>query len=167
MPPWAPLIPTVLAALAFGLYYGATDGYYVPSESMLPVLEKGDQFRAEVWFSLRSGPKREQIWVVSNPEPADNNGYFLVKRVVGLPGEMVLVKNGKLYIDGKAWDEPYVKEKPTYKWGPKKLASDEYFVLGDNRNESKDSHVWGPVKREGFIGRAFVRYWPLSRFKWF
>lgn len=166
LPPWAPLIPTVLIALAVGLYYGGTDGYYVPTESMLPTLQKDDQFRAEIWYSPRQGPRRGEIWVLSNPRPMDGNGYFLVKRVIGLPGEKVAVKDGKVLIDGKPLDEPYVAEAADYKYGPRKLGDNEYFVLGDNRRNSQDSHVWGPIKQEGFIGRAFVRYWPPSRFKW-
>jgi signal peptidase I len=167
VPPWLPLIPTVLLAVGVGLFYGATDGYYVPTESMVPTLQKDDQFRAEVWHSVRQGPRRGEIWVLSNPDPADGNGYFLVKRVIGLPGEKVLVKNAQVQVNGKALDEPYVETASDYRYGPLTLGPEEYFVLGDNRPESKDSHVWGPVKKDAFIGRAFVRYWPLNRFKWF
>jgi signal peptidase I len=149
-----------------GLYYGATDGYYVPTESMEPTLQKDDQFRAEIWHSRQVGPQRGQIWVLHNPHPGDGNGSFLVKRVVGVPGDKVAVKDGHLLINGSPQSESYVKEAPKYRYGPVKLGEEEYFVLGDNRNKSQDSHAWGPVKRQGLIGRAFVRYFPLSRFKW-
>jgi len=166
MPPWLPLIPTVLLAAGIGLYYGATDGFYVPSESMEPTLQKGDQFRAEVWHSLQEGPKRGQIWVLHNPRPIDDNGPYLVKRVVGLPGEKIAVAKGKLLIDGKPLEERYVQEPIKYMIKPVTLGADEYWLLGDNRNNSQDSHAWGPAKRKGLMGRAFVLYWPFEHFKW-
>ena len=166
MPPWLPLIPTSLLAVGVGLYYGATDGYYVPSESMEPTLQKDDQFRAETWHSPEVGPHRGEIWVLHNPSPADGNGPYLVKRVVGMPGEKVAVKGGHLLVNGKPLTESYVKEAPKYKYGPVKLKDDEYFLLGDNRNKSHDGHAWGPLKRRALIGRAFLIYFPLPRFKW-
>jgi signal peptidase I len=166
MPPWLPLIPTALLAVLVGLYYGGTDGYYVPTESMEPTLQKDDQFRAEIWHSARVGPSRGQIWVLHNPRPGDGNGSFLVKRVVGMPGDKIAISGGRLVVNGEAQKEGYVKEAATYRYGPVKLKDDEFFVLGDNRNKSQDSHAWGPIKRQVLIGRAFVLYLPLNRFKW-
>jgi len=83
----------------------------------------------------------------------------MLKRIIGLPGEEVLIKSGVVYIDGFALDEPYLKNLPDYEWGPKKVPADNYFVLGDNRSESDDSHRWGFVPEELISGRVELVFW--------
>jgi signal peptidase I len=166
LPPWLSLLGTTLAALGCGVLLMATRPYIVPSESMEPILEKGDRFRADVLIAPRQGPRRGEIWVLQNPQPDDGNGPILVKRVVGLPGDRVAVGDGKLILNGSAQEEPYVRDSARYETPTRRLQEGEYWVLGDNRNHSEDSHAWGPIGRSAFVGRAFVRYAPLSRFGW-
>ncbi len=129
--------------------------YQIPTASMAPALAPGDR----ISVNRRSGtPKRGEIWVFSMP-----NGSHLVKRVVGLPGETVEVAGGRVLIDGAPIAEPYVTAPTTYAMPPVRLGPDEYFMLGDRRNGSNDSHVWGPLPRDRLIGRAEYRYWPKSR----
>ncbi len=107
-------------------------------------------------FALRRG----QV-VVFNP--LDNQGDPLIKRVIGLPGETIEIRDGAVLIDGAALDEPYVNGLQTMcsaYCGPQKLAPDSYFVMGDNRVNSMDSRAFGPVPAEHFIGRVVLRYWP-------
>ncbi len=110
------------------------------------------------WPGFRE-PNRGDVIVFRYP---GNLSQKFIKRIIGLPGEMVEVGNGVVYIDGEPLDEPYLKERPRYIYPRKTLAPNEYFVLGDNRNNSHDSHVWGPLPRVDLIGEAWVRYWPLS-----
>jgi signal peptidase I len=126
--------------------------FYIPSASMAPTIAWGDR----ITIDRRAGlPARAEIWVMSMP-----NGGCLVKRVIGLPGETIEVSGGRVLIDGKPISEPYLAAPITYAMPPVKLGPDEYFVLGDNRNVSNDSHIWGPIGKSRFLGRAELRYRP-------
>ena len=95
----------------------------------------------------------------------------LIKRVIGLPGDTIQGIGGQVYINGKPLNEPYLSAGvvatagavPLYK---QKIPAGEYFLMGDNRGESKDSRYFGPIKGSQIVGRAFVRVWPLGRFGW-
>jgi signal peptidase I len=143
-------LAAAVLAVAFLSY---TKRYEVPSASMEPTLRTGDLFRADIHFAPKQDPKRGEIWVFTSPEP-ENGTTDMVKRVIGLPGETVAVKGGKVLINGKPLDEPYITEPPMYDTKPTKLDSDEYWMLGDNRNNSSDSSEWGPLQRHAFSGRA-------------
>lgn len=91
---------------------------------------------------------------------AKDGGYSLIKRIVGLPGEKVEIRNGQVYINDQALHEPYVREPAHYQAPPEVVPPGAYFVLGDNRNNSSDSHVFGVVPAAEILGRAWVRYWP-------
>lgn len=86
-----------------------------------------------------------------------------IKRVIGLPDETISVDNGRIFINGEPLKETYVKEPPFYTMPPIKIPSDAIFMMGDNRNNSKDSHVWGPLPLKNVIGHAIIRFWPPQR----
>ncbi|MCY7335464.1 MAG: signal peptidase I, partial [Chamaesiphon sp.] len=92
-----------------------------------------------------------------------------IKRVIGLPGDRIEVKDGKVYINGKVISEKYLDEAPDYNWSSTALTPDgivpkgHYLVLGDNRNNSYDSHYWGFVPQDKIVGKAVVRFWPIDR----
>lgn len=107
-------------------------------------------------------PERGDVVVLHNPRNTDED---YIKRVIGLPGETVTILRGVVYINGVQLVEPYIAAEnicTTLCDGEWTMASDEYFVLGDNRRNSTDGHVFGPIKQKLIIGKAWVRYWPLS-----
>ncbi len=106
-------------------------------------------------------PSRGDIIVFYPPNPSEEP---FIKRVIGLPGEEVRVEKGVVYIDGVALNEPYIKASPDYN-GTWDIPTDSLFVLGDNRNNSFDSHSWGMVPLSNVIGKAELVYWPPAAWK--
>ena len=119
---------------------------------------------ANMTYRVRD-PTRDDILVF--PYPYQDNTYY-IKRIIGLPGETVQILSGMVYIDGMRLDEHYgneIMENPGIAEEPLTLGEDEYFVLGDNRNNSSDSRASdvGLIHRKDLIGRAWIRVWPLSQ----
>ncbi len=135
--------------------------YTIPSNSMAPTIAAGD--RVGVQSRSNPRPNRGEIWVFNLPAAPTQPTVTLVKRVIGLPGEKVEVANGAVRIDGRILEEPYITGLIRYTMPPIDLGSNEYFMLGDSRNTSQDSHIWGPLPRSHFIGPVTVRVWPLKR----
>jgi signal peptidase I len=124
---------------------------------MSPALAPGDRVVADV--HPLSSPRRGELWVFRIP-PERN---LAVKRVIGLPGETVEVASGRVLVDGRPLAEPYVAVPASNAVPPTKLKSGEYYLLGDNRRASHDSHVWGPLPAERLVGRVRFRIWPTRR----
>lgn len=141
---------------------------YIPSDSMVPTLEIGDRLIVEKVSYYFRDPKRGEIVVFKPPEQLQRQGYELnqafIKRVIGTEGDTVAVRDGRVYIDGEVLPEDYIAEPPSYQFPPIPVPEDQAIVLGDNRNNSNDSHIWGFLPEENVIGRAVFRFWPLSRF---
>jgi signal peptidase I len=165
----------IVAALiiAFVVKTFIFQAFYIPSESMVPTLEIGDRVLVnKVSYELHD-VNRGDIVVFEAPEGTRTAEIKdLVKRVIGLPGESIAGRQGRIYIDGKVLDEPWLPEgtqsrqfQCTEQLGcvDGKVPADSVFVLGDNRLQSKDSTYFGPIKDDGIVGRAFVRIWPLNR----
>ena len=108
-----------------------------------------------------STPGRGDIVVFSYPRDPTKD---FVKRVIGLPGETVEVRSGTVYVDGVALEEPYLWRPGDSDVQPVTLRDDEYYVIGDNRRNSNDSRVWGPVPEENILGRVWLVYWPWEDF---
>ncbi|MEH1778732.1 MAG: signal peptidase I [Nostoc sp.] len=151
--------------LALGIRTFVAEARYIPSGSMEPTLQINDKLIIDKISYDFSSPKRGDI-IVFNPTKKltlENFHDAFIKRVIGLPGEKVAVKNGKVYINDVPLQENYLEAKPDYQWGPVVVPADSYLVLGDNRNNSYDSHYWGFVPRNKIVGRAILRFWPLNR----
>lgn len=151
--------------IAFAIKMFVIDTRMIPSESMLPTIEIGDRVivcRFSYWFD--ASPERGDIIVFRAPVEL-NEKDDLIKRVIGLPGETVEATGGKVYVDGVALDEPYILEAPDYEFGPVEVPENSYLVLGDNRNESYDSHLWMQtfIVDDDIKGKAIWRYWPIDR----
>ncbi|WP_375494927.1 signal peptidase I [uncultured Nostoc sp.] len=151
--------------LALGIRTFVAEARYIPSGSMEPTLQINDKLIIDKISYDFSSPKRGDI-IVFNPTKKltlENFHDAFIKRVIGLSGEKVAVKNGKVYINNVPLQENYLEAKPDYQWGPVVVPADSYLVLGDNRNNSYDSHYWGFVPRNKIVGRAILRFWPLNR----
>ncbi len=165
--PWTEALKTVAlsAVLAFGIRSFVAEARYIPSGSMLPTLQINDRLIIDkISYNFRN-PDRGDI-IVFNPTDTLKQQNFkdaFIKRLIGLPGDKVEVKEGRVYVNNQPLKENYIEEKPNYNFGPVTVSPNQYLVLGDNRNNSYDSHYWGFVPRDRIIGRAVVRFWPLSR----
>ena len=138
----------------------------VDGSSMETTLSDGDNLIVDKISYRFRDPKRYEIIVF--PYQYKENTYY-IKRIIGLPGETVQVKDGYVYINGEQLDEHYGNElmmDPGIAAEPVTLGEDEYFVLGDNRNHSSDSReeTVGVIKRDNLVGRAWIRIWPFSKF---
>lgn len=138
----------------------------VPSESMLPTLQIGD--RLFVHKQADYHPQLADIVVFEAPQAAIAQGALVadslvVKRIIGLPGQQIWIIGGQVFVNGEALAEPYIQAAPGYEWGPERVPTGQYFVLGDNRNLSADSHVWGFVPTTDILGPGYKIYWPPER----
>ncbi len=140
---------------------------YIPSNSMLPTLHIGDRLVVEKLSYLFHSPEKGDVVVFEPPEQLQSLGYrkdqVFIKRIIGKPGQIVSVKNGKVYINEQPLSEDYIAEPPAYQLMSVQIPQDEFFVMGDNRNDSNDSHIWGFLPKQNIIGRAIFRFFPLDR----
>ena len=133
----------------------------VPTGSMIPVVEPGDRLIVNRLAYLFEEPKRGDIVMFAFPDDEKDN---YLKRIIGLPGEKVEIKDGLVYINDskKPLDEPYINDPPNGNYGPYNVPEGCYFMLGDNRDESKDARFWENkfVKKEKIVGKAWLKYYP-------
>lgn len=158
------LLGVVAITLLFVQFVGQRT--HVNGDSMNVTLEDGDNLMVDKLSYRFSDPERYDIIVF--PYQYQEKTYY-IKRIIGMPGETVQVIDGMVYIDGEMLDESYGKEVMEYAGvasEPIELGEDEYFVLGDNRNNSSDSRdpSVGNIKEDQIIGKAFLRIWPLNKF---
>lgn len=152
----------VLAVVIFLLLQLVVRNFRIQGNSMQPTLETGQFVLVERVSYRFSAPKRGDIVIFEYPRAPQED---FVKRIIGLPGETVDIASGQVYINGTPLVEPYVHGQPTLTYRPihLTLGPDEYFVMGDNRAGSSDSRTWGPLPRRNIVGRAWLSYWPPSR----
>jgi signal peptidase I len=169
------VVVAVLVAVLLRAFVVQT--FFIPSGSMEPTLQIGDRILVNKVSYHLHGVDRGDIVVFSRP-PTENCGgpevNDLVKRVIGLPGDVISLANGYVYVDGKKLDESWL---PASEQGitvagpagntsnlarPYRVPADNYFVMGDNRTDSCDSRYWGPINRSLLVGKVELRVWPLS-----
>ncbi|MHB8146816.1 MAG: signal peptidase I [Vulcanimicrobiaceae bacterium] len=196
-----PFIVAGLAAWVLITFVART--YYIPSASMVPTLQVHDVLLVDKFEYRFHKPNEGDIVVFPPPIPTPDD---FIKRIIGLPGETMRIQGGVVYLDGKPLAEPYIAQRPDYAlviknydiyvdgqpldpsvanippksaWtAPDRIPPNCYFMMGDNRNDSEDSHLWGFAqaggtfatgpragKPAGFTGRAFLIFWPLSQAK--
>lgn len=151
------IIETVLlTVLIYVAVNFATGRFRIEGSSMEPSMHPNQYVLVDKISYMLSDPKRGDVVVFNFPQATERD---FIKRIIGLPGETVSVRGGVVYVNDVPLDEPYISAPPTYEntWT---LAPDQFFVLGDNRNSSSDSHTWGPLDRGYLIGRAILVYWP-------
>jgi signal peptidase I len=169
------VVVAVLVAVLLRAFVVQT--FFIPSGSMEPTLQIGDRILVNKLSYHFHGVDRGNIVVFSRP-PTENCGgpevNDLVKRVIGLPGDVISLSNGYVDVDGKKLDESWL---PASEQGitvagpagnssnlarPYRVPADNYFVMGDNRTDSCDSRYWGPINRSLIVGKVELRVWPLS-----
>lgn len=155
-------IAVLVAVGVFLLLQWNVGSYTVRYNSMLPSIRHGDWIMVSKASYRHSEIQRGDV-IVFDPPAAVNSEWPYIKRVIGLPGELIEVKDGKVFIDGRPLEEPSRIPSPDYTMPAMRVPADEYFVLGDNRNNSNDSHKFGSVSRDDIIGRAWFVYWPGDR----
>lgn len=137
--------------------------FYIPSSSMKPTLVPNDYILVNEFIYRFSEPQRGDIIVFKPPNRKNAPDY--IKRVVGLGNETLEVKDGTVFINGNPLKEDYIPEdqKPYYQYGPEKIPEGHLFMMGDNRNNSEDSHAWGFLPKKNIVGKAFLIFWPPGR----
>lgn len=179
----------VLTVLIFVVVQSIVKNFKVEGSSMEPTLHDGEFLLVDkaVYWSVGEGlatriapeialptdgdraylfhpPQRGDIIVFKYPNDTTRD---FIKRVIGVPGDTVEIRDGTVYVNDHPLDEPYIMAPPHYQMAARKVPPGEFFVLGDNRNNSSDSHVWGMVPWFDMIGQAWVSYWPLGDWQFF
>ena len=150
---------------AFTIRTFIAEARYIASSSMEPTLMINDRLIINKLTYKFEAPKRGDI-IIFNPTEALKARNFkdaFLQRIIGIPDDTVEVKDGKVYVNEKLLEENYIAEPPDYEFGPVKIPPNSYLVLGDNRNNSYDSHYWGFVPKDLIIGKATKIFWPLER----
>lgn len=151
----------IAAVLAGFIITFVVQSFLVQGHSMEPTLHNTERLFVNKFIYRFTEPQRGDIVVFRYP--ADESRKF-IKRVIGLPGDVVAIEDGIVYVNGEALDEPYIAEKPYRGFPASVVPEGRYFVLGDNRNNSEDSRYpdVGFVPRKNIVGKAFVVWWPFT-----
>lgn len=137
--------------------------FYIPSGSMLPTLQVKDYILVNEFVYRVKEPQRGDIIVFTPPPEANAGDKEFIKRVIGLSGETISVKDGEVFIDGEPLNEPYIHFPPDYYYPPRIIPDGTLFVMGDNRPSSMDSHVWGFLPKKNVVGKASFIVLPPQR----
>jgi signal peptidase I len=151
--------------IAFFLRIFVAEPRYIPSGSMIPSLLINDRIIVEKVSYLFNQPQRGEIVVFyppKSPEIEDSSQPF-IKRIIGLPGDRISIHDGKVFANDRPLEEPYIAAAPKYNMSELTVPPNSYWVMGDNRNQSNDSHVWGFLPKQNIIGRACLRFWPFDQ----
>jgi signal peptidase I len=148
-----------LAIFIFLVLQFTVQSFVIIGSSMQPNFQGGERLLInKVVYKFRQ-PERGEV-IIFHPPSSPKTDY--IKRVIALPGDSVEIKDSAAYVNGIKLDEPYVKNPAAYTLSERKVPENEYFVLGDNRNNSDDSHNGWTVPREDIIGKAWFSFWPAS-----
>ncbi|MBN2112932.1 MAG: signal peptidase I [Acidimicrobiia bacterium] len=184
---WKELPILILIALVVAVLIKTflVQAFFIPSGSMHDTLLEGDRVMVNKLAYRFGDPARGDVIVFDNPQNAGDDGETifgalvrhvaeslglsspdsaLIKRVIAVGGETIEIRQNQVFVDGVALDEPYVKEGSRMpRYGPLTIPESHVFVMGDNRSQSTDSRVFGPIPEDSIVGKAFIRVWPPSR----
>ena len=163
-----PVILLISFALVFGFVRPVVAApFHIPTQSMVPTLEVEDRLLVNKLAYDLKVPERGDIALFEDQQGGEDP---LIKRVVGLPGETLGLREGRVYVDGVPLEEPYLKRETcktgyskTCSFGPVIVPEGHYFMMGDNRINSLDSRFFGPVPEDDVVGDALIRFWPPGR----
>ena len=147
---------TIAMAMFIALQFTIQSSVVVGS-SMEPNLQNGQRLVVSKVAYAFHEPARGDV-VIFHPPSSRRTEY--IKRIIGLPGDTVEIKNGRVIVNGELLEESYIDNPPLYTMSQQVVPDNSYFVLGDNRNNSNDSHNWGAVNRESIVGKGWISIWP-------
>jgi signal peptidase I len=150
----------ILTLIIFFLIQLVARNFRVVGSSMEPNLHDGQHLIVDKLSYRFHLPERGDIVVFHFPRDPSRD---YIKRIIGLPGETVEIRQEQVYINGQILEEPYRTNPVSYSLKPMLVGPDEFFVLGDNRDSSSDSHNWGMLPKDEVIGKAWLSYWPPSQ----
>jgi len=158
------LIEIVLIAFALSwvLRTYVIEARKIPTGSMLPTIQLDDRVIVDKFFFKNFDHLSAGDIIVFHPPPSAHATEDFIKRIVGLPGDTLEIRNHITYVNGQQLYEPYVSDKSKNDFGPIVVPKDSVFVMGDNRNNSDDSRVWGFLPIQNITGRTLFRYWPIN-----
>ena len=154
----------VALAIAFFLRAFIVEPRFIPSGSMEPTLQVGDRILVDKISQQWQEPQRGDILIFYPPKsPAiDDTSKAYIKRLIGIEGDRIAVQDGKVYRNGEALNETYIAEVPNYRMREITVPQGYYWMMGDNRNYSNDSHIWGFLPKQNVIGKAAIRFFPFG-----
>ena len=153
----------LLILAAVSLLHHTVGAFEVEGASMEPTLRSRQYVVVDTLMPRTRSVQRGDVVIFRYPRDPEME---YVKRVIGLPGESIAIAHGRVWVNGQPLQEPYVRDLPRYVWGPGRVPADSLFVLGDNRNSSSDSHLWGTVPLDNLVGRALFAWGPPVQWTW-
>ena len=156
------ILPILMAIVITSIFHTMIASFKVYGTSMYPSILHGEYIMVSKTSYLFNQPQRGDIIVFHSPRDPKTD---LIKRIIAIPGDTVEIKKGMVFINGVSLAEPYISEAPRYDYKPQEIINDQYFVLGDNRNNSSDSHGGWTAPRNYIVGKAWLTYWPPKQFK--
>jgi len=153
----------VLTLLMFLVIHSAVQNFNVDGHSMEPNLHDKELILVDKWTYLFHAPARGDVIVFHYP--LDTSRDF-IKRVVGIPGDSIRTTSSDVFVDGQVLHEPYISQSFNFVSQTWKLGQNQFFVMGDNRDNSLDSRTWGPLDKSYIIGKAVAVYWPINQWEW-
>ena len=157
-------IVLIAFALSWVLRTYVIEARKIPTGSMLPTIQLDDRVIVDKFFFKYFGHIVPGDIIVFHPPPSAHATDDFIKRVIAVAGDKVEIRNHITYVNDKALYEPYIAEKSKNDFGPVVVPKDSVFVMGDNRNNSDDSRIWGFLPDQNITGRTLFRYWPLNHF---
>jgi signal peptidase I len=156
------IVPILVGLAVFALFQVSVGTFKVYGTSMLPGIEQGDYILVSKARYFFDEPQRGSVIVFHSPQEPNTD---LIKRIIAVPGDTVEIKNNTVFVNDIPLSEPYILEAPKYTYYRQQIDANQYFVLGDNRNNSSDSHRGWTLPRENIIGKAWITYWPPYRWR--
>ena len=153
------VILIIAIVIVAGIQFVVQD-YIIKEYCMEPNFQEGQRVLVSKIVYKIHEPERGDVIVFHPPPPHNPKASPFIKRIIALPDDTIEVKKGSVYVNGSQLDEPYIKEPPNYTFHQDKVPEDNYFVLGDNRNNANDSHTGWTVPHQNIIGKAWLVIWP-------
>lgn len=156
------LAPLLVAVAITAIFHATVASFKVYGSSMYPSIAPGEYIIVSKASYFVKQPQRGEVIVFHSPRDPKTD---LIKRVIAVPGDTIEIKSGTVFINDLAINEPYISEPPKYDVYSQEIIDDNFFVLGDNRNNSSDSHGGWTVPHQYIVGKAWITYWPPREWK--